>query len=271
MREISNVREYRVPNLNPTEQMRTFHAKDVAEQEAWKLHSPMWRMISSRFYTQHAIDFRKHVKSIIKVNSTINAGFDFVPVDAKNWAHTLRRRGFQPDTKEKILGILPSVGHIAAMATHGEGFREDSEPSLHCAVAKDYCNVHLDNIPIRLGGNYIANAPQHTLDELFWQDMILPAMLTIGISPHLVDILRRVHPVVPNLKQVSPITKELQPRYGVELDLVRLRNKDATKQLRILIDFSRACTNSFCRAITNLQDKTYNDDRLGFTIEVTGL
>src|SRR3954465_7084336 len=60
-------------DLDPTEiteQMRTFHAEDVAEQFAWKLHSPMWRTISARFYNQHSIDLRQHVKSIVKVNPT---------------------------------------------------------------------------------------------------------------------------------------------------------------------------------------------------------
>ncbi len=88
----------------------------------------------------------------------------------------LRAWAFQKDTKEWILGILPAVGSIAAMATHGEGYRENAEPSLHCAVASDYCNVHLDNIGIR-SGNYNINAPQHVVDELFWQDKILPGML----------------------------------------------------------------------------------------------
>lgn len=260
-------------DLDPTEiteQMRTFHAQDVAEQAAWKLHSPMWRTISARFYNLHGIDLRKHVKSIVKVNPTINAGFDFVAVDAERWADALQHGGFQPDTRERILGILPSVGSIAALATHGQGYRENSEPSLHCAVAKDYCNVHLDNIGIRLG-NYNANAPQHVVDELVWQDKILPAMLKIGISPHFVDLLRRVHPVVPNLRQVTAVTKEWQPRVGVELDIARVRSKDASKQLRVYIDFSHACSNATCKLLNNMQSKTYNDDRVMFTIEVTGL
>jgi len=262
-----------MPDLDPTEiteQMRTFHAEDVAEQAAWKLHSPMWRMISARFYNLHSIDLRKHVKSIVKVNPTINAGFDFVAVDAEKWADALLHGGFQPDSRERSLGIIPSVGSIAALATHGQGFRENSEPSLHCAVAKDYCNVHLDNIGIRLG-NYNANAPQHVVDELVWQDKILPAMLTIGISPHFVDFLRRVHPVIPNLRQVTPVTKEWQPRVGVELDIARVRSKDASKQLRVYVDFSHACNNTTCKLLNNMQGKTYNDDRVMFTIEVTGL
>ena len=262
-----------MPNFDPTEiteQMRTFHAEDVAEQEAWKLHSPMWRTISARFYNLHHIDLRKYVQTILKVNSTINDGFDFVAVDADKWAEALRLGGFQNDRRERILGLLPSVGGVAAMATNGEGYRENSEPSLHCAVAKDYCNVHLDNIGIRLG-NYNANAPEHVVDELFWQDKILPGLLAIGVSPHFVDFLRRVHPVIPNLRQVTAVTKEWQPRVGVELDIARVRNRDATKQLRVWIDFSHACSNSTCALLNNTQGKTYNDDRVMFMIEVTGL
>jgi hypothetical protein len=262
-----------MPDLDPsaiTEQMRTFHAEDEAEQAAWKLHSPIWRTISARFYSLHGIDLRKHVKSIVKVNPTINAGFDFVPVDAGKWGAALQNAGFQPDSRERLWGILPSVGSVAALATHGQGYREKSEPSLHCAVAEDYCNVHLDNVGIRVG-NYNANAPQHVVDELLWQDKILPGMLKIGISPHLVDLLRRVHPVVPNLRQVTAVTKEWQPRVGVELDLARVRSKDATQQLRVYVDFSHACSDSTCKVLNNMQGKTYNDDRVMFTIEVTGL
>ena len=262
-----------MPDVDPTtitEEMRTFHAQDVAEQEAWKLHSPMWRMISARFYNLHHIDLRKHVKSIVKVKPTINAGFDFVAVDAEKWADALLHGGFQPDSRERSLGIIPSVGSIAALATHGQGFRESSEPSLHCAVAKDYCNIHLDNIGIRLG-NYNANAPQHVADELIWQDNILPLLLKAGISTHFVDLLRRVHPVVPNLRQVTAVTKEWQPRVGAEFDIAHVRSQDASKQLRVYLDFSHACSNSTCKLLNNMQGKTYNDDRVMFTIEVTGL
>ncbi len=265
--------EYSVPNLDPTEiteQMRTFHAEDVAEQEAWKLMSPMWRMISARFYNLHHIDLRKHVKSVLKVNSTISDGFDFVAVDADKWAEALRLGGFQNDKRERILGILPSVGSVAAMATNGEGYRENSEPSLHCAVAKDFCNVHLDNIGIRLG-NYNANAPGHVIDELLWQDEVLPFLLKVGISTHFVDLLRRVHPVVPNLRQVSAVTKEWQPRLAVELDIARVRSRDAVKQLRVFVDFSHACSDSTCAFLNNTQGKTYNDDRMMLMFEVTGL
>jgi len=260
-------------DLDPTEiteQMRTFHAEDVAEQDAWKLHSPMWRMISARFYNVHSIELRKHVKSIVKVNSTISAGFDFVPVDAEKWADALQHGGFQPDSRERALGILPSVGSIAALATHGQGFRESTEPSLHCAVAKDYCNVHLDNIAIRLG-NYNANAPEHVVDELFWQDKIVPLLGRVGLPTPLVDILRRAHPMIPNLRQVTAVTKEWQPRVGVELDIARVRSQDASKQVRVYVDFSHACSNSTCKILNNMQGKTYNDDRVMFMIEVTGL
>ena len=262
-----------MPDIDPTEiteQMRTFHAEDVAEQAGWMLHSPMWRTISARFYNLHSIDLRKHVKSIVKVNATINAGFDFVPVDAQKWAEALLHGGFEPDVREKSLGIIPSVGSIAALATHGQGFRENSEPSLHCAVAKDFCNIHLDNVGIRLG-NYNANAPQHVVDELVWQDKILPALLKIGISSHFVDLLRRVHPIIPNLRQPTAVTKEWEPRIGAEFDLARVRSQDASKQLRVYIDFSHACSNSTCKALNTMQSKTYDDGRLMFTIEVTGL
>ena len=262
-----------MPDLELTEiseQALTFEANDVAGQEAWKLHSPMWRMISARFYNLHHIDLRKHVKAIIEVKPTINAGFDFAPVDGDAWGEALQHAGFQPDLRERILGIIPSVGSIAALATHGQGYRENSEPSLHCAVAKDKCNVHLDNIGIRLG-SYNANAPEHVVDELLWQDKILPLMLRGGVPTQLVDFLRRAHPMIPNLRQVTAVTKEWQPRVGLEFDIARVRSTDASQQVRVYLDFSRACTNSTCKLLNNVQGKTYNDDRVMFTIEVTGL
>jgi hypothetical protein len=76
---------------------------------------------------------------------------------------------------------------------------------------------------------------------------------------------------VPNLKQVTAVTKEWQPRYGAELDIARLRSKDASKQVRVYIDFSRACSDSTCKLLNNMQGKTYDDDRMMLTIEVTGL
>ena len=50
-----------------------------------------------------------------------------------------------------------------------------------------------------------------------------------------------------------------------------MRSKDASKQVRVYLDFSHACSNSTCKLLNNMQGKTYNDDRVMFTIEVTGL
>ena len=50
------------------------------------------------------------MKSIVQVNPTISAGFDFMAVDAEQSADALLHAGFQPDSRERTLGILPSVG-----------------------------------------------------------------------------------------------------------------------------------------------------------------
>jgi hypothetical protein len=157
------------------------------------------------------------------------------------------------------------------MATHGQGYRENAEPSLHCAVAKDKCNVHLDNIGIRLV-SYNVNAPEHVVDELLWQDMILPLLQkNAPFGEYLVPLLRRAHPIIPNLRQVTAVTKEWQPRVGVEFDIARVRSKDASQQVRLYLDFSHACSNSTCKLLNNMQGKTYSDGRAMVTIEVTGL
>ena len=103
--------------------MRTFHAEDEAEQAAWKLHSAIWRTISARFYNLHGIDLRKHVKWIRKAYPTINAGFDFVPVDAGKWEAALQSGAFQRDSRERLFGILPSVGSVAAPSRPSEASR----------------------------------------------------------------------------------------------------------------------------------------------------
>ncbi len=117
-------------------------------------------------------------------------------------------------------------------------------------MRRNYCNVHLDNIAIRLG-NYNANAPQHVVDELFWQDRIVPARGRIGLPTLLVDILGRAHPVIPNLCQVTAVTKD-GSRASVSRLLARLR------QLPL-------------QASQQDAGKTYSDDRVMFMIEVTGL
>ena len=77
--------------------------------------------------------------------------------------------------------------------------------------------------------------------------------------------------VIPNLRQVTAVTKEWQLRVGVELDISRVRSQDASKQVRVYVDFSHACSNSTCKLLNNMRGKTYNDDRVMFVIEVTGL
>ena len=77
--------------------------------------------------------------------------------------------------------------------------------------------------------------------------------------------------MIPNLRQVTAVTKEWQPRVGVELDIARVRSQDASKQVRVYVDFSHACSNSTCKILNNMQGKTYNDDRVMFMVEVTGL
>jgi hypothetical protein len=118
-------------------------------------------------------------------------------------------------------------------------------------LRRNYCNVRLDNIAIRLG-NYNANAPPHVVDELFWQDRIVPARGRIGLPTLLVDILGRA----PGHTESSPgdgSDDRWQPRVGVELDIARVRNQDASKQVRVYVDSSHACSNSTCKLLNKMQ------------------
>lgn len=61
------------------------------------------------------------------------------------------------------------------------------------------------------------------------------------------------------------------PMWRMELDIARLRSRDASKQWRVYVDFSHACSDRTCRLLNNVHGKTYNDDRVVFVIEVSGL
>ena len=87
---------------------------------------PVYQGIRNRFHTRHGINLNDHIESIAWLSSRLEEGFNFVPWDAIEWTNALKRAHFQPDLREKHLGFIPSVGTLAALATHGEGYREEA-------------------------------------------------------------------------------------------------------------------------------------------------
>ena len=84
--------------------------------------------ISTRFRTRHGIDISKHIESMSWLGRRVEEGFSFVPWDAREFETAVKRAGFENDLREKHLGFIPSVGALAALATHGQGYRERGSP-----------------------------------------------------------------------------------------------------------------------------------------------
>ncbi|QOJ14433.1 MAG: hypothetical protein HRU75_07180 [Planctomycetia bacterium] len=225
---------------------------------------PVYSQISRRFRDLYGIDLNSHVHKVLKLNRRLEEGFDFVAKSPGLWTQALVGAGFQRDDRDWHLGLIPSIGLIAAGATHGQGFREEGSPSLHCAVAADRCNVHLDNVGFRLSG-YGPDAPQHIVDELIWQDKIVRPLRRI-LPSFASNILHRLHPVVPNTRQMTPFSA-----VGAEFDLVSVRSKNLQQSLRLTIDATHSCKNSTCDALRALDGrKIEGDNRLMLTIKFLG-
>lgn len=205
----------------------------------------VYRAISSRFFQFHHIKISDYIDKMLSVSHRYEEGFNFVPKDADKWEDALKKAKFQPDTREMHFGIIPSVGKVAALATRGNGYREKGTPSLHCAVAKDECSVHLDNIGFRSDG-YGPDAGQHIVDELIWQDKIVPRLRWVAPAA-VVDFLHRIHPVVPNTRQFRPFSQ-----VGLEFDVMSRRSPNLQQQLKITIDLSHSCSNASCDAFRRL-------------------
>src|SRR5437773_1959248 len=104
---------------------------------------PVYNGIKTRFFRRYGINIKAHMESMTWLGPRTEEGFFFVPFDAGAWETELKRADFKLDMREMHLGFIPSVGKLASLATHGKGYREKGSPSLHCAIAKDICNVHL--------------------------------------------------------------------------------------------------------------------------------
>jgi hypothetical protein len=223
---------------------------------------------------RHFIDIRAHIKSMWKLKRRLEEGFYFVPKDVGKWEAALIHAGFQHDLREKHLGFIPSVGALAALATTGQGYRERGSPSLHCAVARDMCNVHLDNIGFRFNG-YSPDAGQHIVDELLWQDNVVPFLGKIfslsGLSKlvpiSVTDVFHRAHPLVPNSGQSKPFRE-----MGAEFDIASGRSRDLQQQWRFTFDVTHSCSDYTCGVWRTLNGKSVEgENKVMFMFKVVGM
>lgn len=234
---------------------------DAPLEKSDYVYHPVYRAIRNRFRMLYHIEIDDHIASVQKVYWRTEEGFDFVPRDARAWTQALQAAGFVHDLRDKHLGIIPSVGFFAALATAGEGYREPGSPSLHCAVADSMCKVHLDNVGFVLTG-YGPDAGQHIIDELGWQTYVVAPLANISLP--LASALARLHPVVPNSRQFRPFSE-----VGVQFDLFSARSRDQQTQLRLTIDVTHACSDATCGALSRVQGRTFRGENkvmLNFTV-----
>ena len=222
-------------------------ADKPVERFEYLLH-PVYQAIRDRFRKVHHINIEDHIQAVQKVYWRTEEGFDFVPKSAAAWTQALRRAGFAHDVRDKHLGIIPSVGFFAALATVGEGYREPGSPSLHCAVANAMCKVHLDNMGFVLTG-YGPDAGQHSIDELGWQTYVVAPFAKLSVP--LASVLARFHPVVPNSRQFKPFSA-----VGVQFDIYSKRSRDQQMQLKLTIDLTHACSDATCGALSALHGRS---------------
>ena len=226
---------------------------------------PVYRRINNRFFVRYGIMLGDHIASVEKVNWRVQEGFDFIPANAAAFVQAITNARFQLDSTERSYGIIPGVGFFAALATHGQGYREQSAGEmLHCAIANDICNIHLDDTGFVLEG-YNANALQHIADDLLWQDKIVKNVAKLSVP--IASVLGRVHPIVPNLRQMRPLSE-----VGVQFDVYSRPSKDEMSIMKLTIDATHSCSDMTCGAWSAVHGKTVEgENKFMLNLQVLGL
>lgn len=227
--------------------------------------NPVFQRINRRFFIRYGILLGDHIDSVEKVSWRPQEGFDFVPHDAAAFTEVLKQARFQHDSRERTFGLIPGIGYFAALVTRGEGYREQSAGlMLHCAVAKDLCNIHLDDTAFVLEG-YNANAGQHIADDLIWQTGVVANVAKLSLP--LASVLGRIHPIVPNLRQMRPLSA-----VGAQFDLYTRSSANEQILLKLTIDYTHSCSDLTCGALQAIHGQTVKgEDQFMLTLNVTGL
>jgi hypothetical protein len=132
--------------------------------------------IVDKFKKKHRIAFLDHIYKITKAGHTIGQGFTFVPVNSLKLERVIKANSnFAADDRNEV------VGAVASLVTKGTGYRELGEgmdKSLHLAIDRGECSVHLDNTSFRgVGLNgmpfYNPDKFQHVAYDLIWDDQIV--------------------------------------------------------------------------------------------------
>lgn len=212
------------------------------------------------------IDLGKHIEhgtkefdDKIEIGPTTSEGISFVPRDSV----ALRMEIVAARNKNGL-----SVFHyddrkiwifrLAAVATHGGGYRQIGSPSLHCAIASDVCNIHLDDFGfVAIGSDgktyFTPDALPHIADELIYRAYIrkyVRMALVTGLGEKIAApatlLLDHSYLAVPTLSKLnmSKLTNEVDLRVGLgvkiaETDIIKLR-------------FESTCGNTNCSDNRNM-------------------
>lgn len=155
----------------------------VVIKESEYLTNPVYMAIAGRFLRfKPEVRIKDHIDAMKEVGRTTSEGITFLAKDSFHFRMALSNakisgeRAFHWDDRKVWVFAL------AAAATDGEGWREIGKPSLHCAVSKTICNVHIDEFGFvgvgPDGEEYVTpEAMRHIVDELVWKAKIRPKLL----------------------------------------------------------------------------------------------
>lgn len=189
----------------------------------------------------------------INIGPTTNEGVEFVPFD-----HITFRRQIR-DAKDK--NGLPAFHYddrkvwafkLGALFTEGAGYRQIGSPSLHIAIAKDICSVHLDDFGfVSIGPDgktyYTLDALPHIGDELIYRAYIrkyarLALVGAVGetIARPATELLDRSYLALPTLSKLNMLKLTEKVDLGVGLGM-KIAETDNMK-----IRFEYTCKNGNC-------------------------
>lgn len=229
------------------------------------LFHPVFDPLSRRLLTfTPRINLLEHIDVMQEIGRTHSEGVTFRPKDAAKFRRAVAgaRNGnqlaFHWDNRKVW------VNKLAALFTDGEGYREIGQPSLHIAIGKDTCNVHLDEFGFVAFGPdgkpyFHAGSVGHVGDELFYRAIIRPKlMLVLGkalpnfLAAPALKLMDHSYLVLPNQKNNFgfDINKKWKPRVGMGLQF------KPHEKVKLRFEYTcgnRSCSDNRQMAIVELQ------------------
>lgn len=222
---------------------------------------PTYKTISQRLMSlqpgiclgEHIAYGTREMDARLEIGPTTSEGISFAPRDPV----ALRMAIVAAKNENKLAAFHHDnrknwIFRLAAVATHGGGYREIGSPSLHCAIAADVCNIHIDDFGfVAIGSDgktyFTPDALPHIGDELIYRTYVRPYLrkALVGVlGEHLAApatlLLDRNYLALPTLSKLnmSKLTGNTDLRAGLGQKVVQTR----TVKLR----FEATCGNKNC-------------------------